>query len=449
MSDSRLKESNIEWLGEIPKDWNLMPIKYGIKNSVSGDWGTDPLKKSNQKKCICLRVADFDFDKGIFKQNQYTIRAYSQEKINQLKLQSGDILIEKSGGGEKQPVGRAVLFDKDFSAMFANFLVRIRTNKLLVPSFLEYYLRALYYTGSTRLYFNQTTGIQNLKVGTLLSNEKIPNISIALQNNITNYLNKRCKKVDDIIAKVQQEITDLEEYRKSIITKAVTKGIDKNVPIKNSGDKMIGEIAASFKLVPLKYVANDNLHTLSDDTNPDFCFKYIDIGSVTTGHINKYQKLRFADAPSRARRLVKNNDIIISTVRTYLKAIAFIQDLQKTTVVSTGFIVLSPKKNLIDPVYLRYAIENESFISKVQAYSVGITYPAINSSTIMNFKLVYPPFNAQKEIASYLDKKCKSINQIIEKKRTLINSLNQYKQSIIYEYVTGKKPVPTEEGVQE
>ena len=448
MSDSRLKESNIEWLGEIPKDWNLMPIKYGIKNSVSGDWGTDPLKKSNQKKCICLRVADFDFDKGIFKQNQYTIRAYSQEKINQLKLQSGDILIEKSGGGEKQPVGRAVLFDKDFSAMFANFLVRIRTNKLLVPSFLEYYLRALYYTGSTRLYFNQTTGIQNLKVGTLLSNEKIPNISIALQNNITNYLNKRCKKVDDIIAKVQQEITDLEEYRKSIITKAVTKGIDKNVPIKNSGDKMIGEIAASFKLVPLKYVANYNLHTLSDDTNPDFCFKYIDIGSVTTGHINKYQKLRFADAPSRARRLVKNNDIIISTVRTYLKAIAFIQDLQKTTVVSTGFIVLSPKKNLIDPVYLRYAIENESFISKVQAYSVGITYPAINSSTIMNFKLVYPPFNAQKEIASYLDKKCKSINQIIEKKRTLINSLNQYKQSIIYEYVTGKKQVSSEEGVK-
>ena len=431
MSNSRLKESNIEWLGKIPKNWKLMHNKYLLKKKKS------IISKYNNEKILSLTM------NGVIERDLTAGGKMPSSFNGYQKLEKGNLLL--------------CLFDIDVTPRCVGI---IPTNGITSPAYSQFILNKgkanlKYYYYYFLMLDNQKTLVHLSKnLRNTLSEQEFGNLislcpPLKEQKQIADFLDKKVSQIDDISKKIQQEITDLEEYRKSIITKAVTKGIDKNVPIKNSGDKMIGEIAASFKLVPLKYVANYNLHTLSDDTNPDFCFKYIDICSVTTGHINKYQKLRFADAPSRARRLVKNNDIIISTVRTYLKAIAFIQDLQKTTVVSTGFIVLSPKKNLIDPVYLRYAIENESFISKVQAYSVGITYPAINSSTIMNFKLVYPPFNAQKEIASYLDKKCKSINQIIEKKRTLINSLNQYKQSIIYEYVTGKKPVPTEEGVQE
>ena len=447
MSDSRLKESNIEWLGEIPKDWNLMPIKYGIKNSVSGDWGTDPLKKSNQKKCICLRVADFDFDKGIFKQNQYTIRAYSQEKINQLKLQSGDILIEKSGGGEKQPVGRAVLFDKDFSAMFANFLVRIRTNKLLVPSFLEYYLRALYYTGSTRLYFNQTTGIQNLKVGTLLSNEKIPNISIALQNNITNYLNKRCKKVDDIIAKVQQEITDLEKYRRSIITKAVTKGIDKNVPMKDSGIDWIGKIPKNWDLEKVKFLCTK----LERGTTPDYteahCTKVINQATFSKGFFDdKNIKYSTKNAQS-SRGLVQKGDVLIASTGGGVLGKVFYFNQNGIYVADSHVTILRT---------------NNKYKSKLAYYILSVNYELINGlmaqgstnqielqrDLLANFYLPVPDSKNQKDIITFLDNKCSKIKQIINYKQHELNKLAHYKQAIIYEYVTGKKQVPKDEGAK-
>ena len=437
MTNSKLKDSNIEWLGKIPSNWNLIKGKYLFTLRTT---------KGNTKQVELLSPTQ---EYGVIPQKLYEkltgmrpVKLKSNTDLNQMKsIYKGDFCISLrsfQGGFEYSN------YDGIVSPAYQVFYPSKQVNR----NYFKYLFKDKSFIQKLNSYTMSLRDGKNIAFSDF-GNTYLPFPALDEQNKIADFLDKKVSQIDDISKKIQQEITDLEEYRKSIITKAVTKGIDKNVPIKNSGDKMIGEIAASFKLVPLKYVANYNLHTLSDDTNPDFCFKYIDIGSVTTGHINKYQKLRFADAPSRARRLVKNNGIIISTVRTYLKAIAFIQDLQKTTVVSTGFIVLSPKKNLIDPVYLRYAIENESFISKVQAYSVGITYPAINSSTIMNFKLVYPPFNAQKEIASYLDKKCKSINQIIEKKRTLINSLNQYKQSIIYEYVTGKKQVSSEEGVQE
>lgn len=437
MTNSKLKNSNIEWLGKIPSNWNLIKGKYLFTLRTT---------KGNTKQVELLSPTQ---EYGVIPQKLYEkltgmrpVKLKSNTDLNQMKsIYKGDFCISLrsfQGGFEYSN------YDGIVSPAYQVFYPSKQVNR----NYFKYLFKDKSFIQKLNSYTMSLRDGKNIAFSDF-GNTYLPFPALDEQNKIADFLDKKVSQIDDISKKIQQEITDLEEYRKSIITKTVTKGIDKNVPIKNSGDKMIGEIAASFKLVPLKYVANYNLHTLSDDTNPDFCFKYIDIGSVTTGHINKYQELRFADAPSRARRLVKNNDIIISTVRTYLKAIAFIQDLQKTTVVSTGFIVLSPKKNLIDPVYLRYAIENESFISKVQAYSVGITYPAINSSTIMNFKLVYPPFNAQKEIASYLDKKCKSINQIIEKKRTLINSLNQYKQSIIYEYVTGKKQVSSEEGVQE
>lgn len=441
MSDSRLKESNIKWLGKIPKDWNLMPIKYGIKNSVSGDWGTDPLKKSNQKKCTCLRVADFDFAKGIFKQNQYTIRAYSQEKINQLKLQSGDILIEKSGGGEKQPVGRAVLFDKDFPAMFANFLVRIRTNKLLVPSFLEYYLRALYYTGSTRLYFNQTTGIQNLKIGTLLSNEKIPNISIALQNNIVNYLNKRCKKVDDIIAKIQQEITDLEDYQKSIITKAVTKGLDSNAPMKDSCIDWIGKIPQNWKIIKGKYIFKLLSKPVKKDDQVITCFRdgqvTLRIKRRTTGFTMSDQEIGYQG--------IDKGDLVVHGMDGFAGAIGISDSRGKG----------SPVLNVLDSnqnkKYMMYCLRATAQLGVFQALAKGIRVRSADTRwpTLANLKYVIPPQSEQINIVNYLSTNSHKLNAIIQAKKDLVEKLNQYKQSIIYEYVTGKKQVPTEEGAEE
>ena len=149
----------------------------------------------------------------------------------------------------------------------------------------------------------------------------------------------------------------------------------------------------------------------------------------------------FKDAPSRARRIVKKDDVIISSVRTYLRAIARIEESEIPQIASTGFVVFSSKPQKILPRFLFYAISSESFVGKVEANSVGISYPAINASQIANFKIPLPPLPEQESIAKMLDSKCTQIDSLIAEKESLIADLTEYKKSLIFEVVTGKRSV--------
>ena len=149
----------------------------------------------------------------------------------------------------------------------------------------------------------------------------------------------------------------------------------------------------------------------------------------------------FKDAPSRARRIVKKDDVIISSVRTYLRAIARIEESKIPQIASTGFVVFSSKPQKILPRFLFYAISSESFVGKVEANSVGISYPAINASQIANFKIPLPPLSEQESIAKKLDSKCTQIDSLIAEKESLIADLTEYKKSLIFEVVTGKRMV--------
>ena len=147
-----------------------------------------------------------------------------------------------------------------------------------------------------------------------------------------------------------------------------------------------------------------NESVLSEATDFNFEFRYIDIGSVGTGVlIEKPQKIRFAAAPSRARRIVKEGDTIISTVRTYLKAVWFAEDIKDNFICSTGFAVLTPRQGTL-PKFVSYLTQNNAFIDRVTANSVGTAYPAITESRLGSFQVVVPPFSEQVAIVRYLDK---------------------------------------------
>ena len=125
-----------------------------------------------------------------------------------------------------------------------------------------------------------------------------------------------------------------------------------------------------------------NIETLPESTDPDYEFEYLDIGNVQTGKIvGDIEKHKFQNAPSRARRIVENGNTIISTVRTYLKAVLYIKNEFSKYIVSTGFAVLKPKKEVI-PYFLYLAVQNHPFINMVTAKSVGASYPAINPTTL-------------------------------------------------------------------
>jgi type I restriction enzyme S subunit len=223
-TDDATKETTIEWIDSLPYNWKVDILKHVTTSRDGGAWGEEPANNNND--CICMRIADFDFEKGRFKEtdiSQLTIRNYKQGQLDKLMLKTGDILVEKSGGGEKTPVGRTVLFDKPFPALFANFMDRlIVDDSIMYPEYFEYWWRSMYYKAVTTMYIKQTIGIQNLNLNQLLSIEKIAYPSKEIQSVIVTHLDEICKMIDTIVADKCALIEELEAYKQSLIYEVVT-----------------------------------------------------------------------------------------------------------------------------------------------------------------------------------------------------------------------------------
>ena len=202
--------------------------------------------------------------------------------------------------------------------------------------------------------------------------------------------------------------------------------------MKPSGIGWLGDIPENWNIKPLKYLAECNQRVLFENTRPDYRFRYVDIGSVSYENgIEEYQEMAFEDAPSRARRLVSVGDTIISTVRTYLKAIALVDD-EKDVVVSTGFAVYHPREKM-DPRFLYYFCKSEGFVQEIDKLSYGIAYPAINTDLLNRIVVSYPKLSEQGTIADFLDAQCAKIDSVIADIEKQIETLQKYKKSVISE----------------
>ena len=202
---------------------------------------------------------------------------------------------------------------------------------------------------------------------------------------------------------------------------------------KDSGVKWIGEIPGHWEIRRLKNVVLCNAETLSENFPKDEVIKYVEISDVNyTSGITNIQRMPFGEAPSRARRITKKNDVIVSTVRTYLKAVAKIQE--DGLIVSTGFAVLHPL--IGNSSFLSYFALSESFIHNVIVNSKGISYPAITASDLICIAMPLPPLSEQEAIVTYLDTKVAKIDEYISIAEKKIAALEELKQSIIAEAVT-------------
>lgn len=205
---------------------------------------------------------------------------------------------------------------------------------------------------------------------------------------------------------------------------------------KDSSIGWIGQAPHHWFIKPMKHLVVCNVNSLAENTDDNYLLEYIDIGSVTLEKgIAITQKLTFKESPSRARRIVKKNDVIISTVRTYLKAIARINSNDSNLIASTGFAVLSAGKE-VDSGFLYYYCISDGFISEVHSISRGVSYPSITSTDLLNLSLCVPPLQEQSKIAKYLDYKTAQIEKLITDKEKLINLLNEERTSVINQAVT-------------
>jgi len=206
---------------------------------------------------------------------------------------------------------------------------------------------------------------------------------------------------------------------------------------KDSGIPWIGEIPEHWEVKKLKYLSKINSDVLSEKTEEEFEFIYIDISSVdSNGKLSDFKLIKFKDSPSRARRLVKYGDTIVSTVRTYLKAITFIDRKEENLICSTGFAVIQPNKKYFFPKYIYYMFCTQKIIDLISSLSRGVSYPAIDSEEIKNIMVLKPPIEEQKMISNFLDRKTSQVDDLISKKKRLIELLEEEKTAIINQAVT-------------
>lgn len=189
--------------------------------------------------------------------------------------------------------------------------------------------------------------------------------------------------------------------------------------------------------VRLKYIAEINRNSLPDDTDPRLEIRYVDISSVGQGRlVAEPATMSFSEAPKRARRLVRPNDTIVSTVRTYLKAVWPVQGPTDNLVVSTGFAVVSPHS--VDPRYLAWYLQSDTFLDQVTARSVGVSYPAIDAMSLGEIEIRLPSLTEQREIADLLDVETSRIDTLIAQERQLIELLSERRQSSLTTAAEGR-----------
>ena len=425
----KMKDSGIEWIGEIPEGWEVHRMKSCISQRDGGAWGDEATGETGD--CICLRIADFDYEHFRFTDsNNLTIRHYASPIIKKLLLQKNDILIEKSGGGEKTPVGRTVLFDKEYPALFANFMDRLRCSDFILPQYLQYVFVTFYKNRYTQNYIKQTTGIQNLDLSSMLADEFVPVPNLNEQKLIVCYLESKCSKIDNLLSKTRSSIEEYKKLKQAVITQAVTKGVRGEREMKDSGVDWIGEIPVDWEISRIKYVSIFEPSCDFRKLTPETIITYSPMECIKNGTFERrtslYGNLAHTLTP------FQNGDIVMAKVTPCFENgnIAIMNELQSGYGLGSSELFVFRPQN-INTRYLFYWLQNKLFVHQACATMTGTGgLKRISPSFVKNCNIHYPSTAEQAEIADYLDAKCAEIDKLVVKKEQLVKELESYWKAI-------------------
>lgn len=303
----------------------------------------------------------------------------------------------------------------------------------------RYYSLLLKAYDARKIFNGMGSGIRLTLDYTELKKMELPVPTRDEQDKIVYYLDAKTAMLNKLINSKKKQVSLLKEQKQVIINNAVTKGINKNIKMKPSEVEGLGDIPYEWEVAPLKYFVRSNIETLKDSFDKEKQITYIDISTVGFGELKQEPvKYYFKDAPSRARRVIHEGDTIISTVRTYLKSMTYIDKSLDGYIASTGFAVLTPNDNVF-PRLLNYVLSADNFVNRVRKNSIGVSYPAISETKLTALKIALPTnIDEQKKILEYIKLKTTSIDNAISKINKEIELISEYKTSLIYEVVTGK-----------
>ncbi len=381
-------------------------------------------------------MADFDYPNYCLKFDNLTLRNVLPSQQENRLLHYGDLLLEKSGGGDKMPVGRVVFVNSNQPAVCSNFIQALTINDKASSRFILYLFNSIYSNRVNTLFFNQTTGIQNLQTAYYLSQE-IALPPVAEQEAIAEYLDKECEKIGRNIELLERKADAYKRLRRSIINRAVTRGLNLDVPLKPSGIPFLGEVPRHWNIRRIKSLFDERIE-LSETGKEDLLSVSEYYGVAKRADKVDGENISRSDS-LEGYKLCYVNDIVSNIM------LAWKGSLGRTSydgIVSPAYGVYKPIDEL-DSRFYHYLFRTEIYKGIFRTNSRGIIDSRLRLYTpnFLAIHTVYPSVEEQKEIVAYLDEKCGKIDAIIEKIGTQIERLKELKRSLINEVVTGKRAI--------
>lgn len=408
----KIKDSGVEWIGEIPEEWKIKKLKF-VASIKSGEGIT-----SNDLS------EDGEFE--VYGGNGVLGRC------NTYNVEGSKLIIGRVGA----LCGNVRYVNKKLYVSDNALILSLKDGEIN-----QYYYYLLDGANLGRL---NTSNAQPLITGTKVLNLYIPDIDRESQFNIANYLDKKCSKIDETIEKEKQVMEKLKEYKQSVITEAVTKGLNLNVKMKDSGVEWIGEIPEHWEnrklktllLEAMKYGANES-GEIYDENEP----RYIRITDITLDSKLKDEGKLSLPLDIAKPYLLEDGDILFArSGATVGKSFIFKEEYGLSAF--AGYLIKAKlNKNIAIPQFVFYYTLSNSYNEWKKRIFIQATIQNIGADKYSNMNVAIPTINEQQQIVDYLDKKCSSIDKLISNKEKLIEKLTEYKKSLIYECVTGKMEV--------
>lgn len=427
----KMKDSGVEWIGEIPENWQIGRIKFATQKIGSGKTPKGGSDVYSEAGILFIRSQNVYNEELKLDESCYISNEIDTE-MKATRVFYKDVLLNITGGS----IGRCCLYlIKDKHANVNQHVCIIRSDsEILLPAYICYFWQSpagehsinIYQSGANR------EGMNFEQIG----NSYIPYATLEEQEKIVAYLDNKCYRVDEVISREKHLVEKLKDYKQSMITEAVTKGLNPEVKLKASGVQWIGDIPEHWNVRRLKY-----LFKIRKDIAGKLGY---DILSVTQNGI-KIKDISKNDGQLAMDyskyQLVNRSDFIMN----HMDLLTGFVDCSKFEgVTSPDYRVFRLLNDENGMAYYKYLFQscyfNKVFYGLGQGVS-GLGRWRLQTDKFLNFCLPIPPFKEQEDIAEYIDKKCTAIDSTIALKEKLIEKLAEYKKSLIYEYVTGKRTV--------
>lgn len=413
-----MKDSGIGWIKKIPENWNLIRNKYNFtlsKYIIGSKWCETQLLSLTKN--------------GVKEINdgEQTGKVPASLSTYQ-KVTKNDIVM--------------CLFDLDCSAVFSgrsNYDGMIspaykcfKCNESLNPEYVDFYFRTVFVD---RKYMRYSKNVRYSLASDEFLDLPILVPPIDEQKRIATYLDEQCKKIDEIMADIQNQIDTLEDYKKSVISEAVTRGLDPNVEMQETDMGWIKQVPAKWNISRIASVYELRNEKVSDKD-------YQPLSVTMKGVLPQLDTVAKSDAHDD-RKLVRKGDFAINSRSDRRGSCGIAPCDGSISLINT---VLCPLTNM-NPIYYNWLFHTTEFADEFYKWGHGIVDDLWTTGwqEMKNILIPVPPVQEQEEIAKYLNKKCADIDSIIEDKKAQFETIENYKKSLIYEYVTGKKEVPENE----